>query len=144
MRRTAAVPRPSTRPSRCAATSSLAGLVPLINRIDAQLPNLATTAEVAKLPTRGYLWGVMTAMVGAQAVALAAAGLIFAVIQARPAAVPPRVPPSKAAAFVLTADQPPYPCRLLYDEQRKCAFGACDARALDRLKRECLRDGGRP
>jgi hypothetical protein len=31
-----------------------------------------------------------------------------------------------------------------YDEQKKCAFGSCDQRTLDRLKRECLRDGGRP
>ena len=38
----------------------------------------------------------------------------------------------------------PYSCRLLDDEQRKCAFGACDARTLDRLRKECLRDGGRP
>lgn len=40
--------------------------------------------------------------------------------------------------------EPPYSCRLLYDEQRKCAFGSCDKRVLERLNRECLRDGGRP
>jgi isopenicillin N synthase-like dioxygenase len=34
--------------------------------------------------------------------------------------------------------------KLYYDEQRKCAFGSCDARTLQRLKDECLRDGGRP
>jgi hypothetical protein len=38
----------------------------------------------------------------------------------------------------------PYSCRLLYDEQRKCAFGGCDARTVERLHKECLRDGGRP
>jgi hypothetical protein len=38
----------------------------------------------------------------------------------------------------------PYSCRLLDDAQRKCAFGQCDQREIDRLKRECLRDGGRP
>ena len=39
----------------------------------------------------------------------------------------------------------PYSCRLLYDEQRKCAFNPkCDQRVVERLKRECLRDGGRP
>ena len=38
----------------------------------------------------------------------------------------------------------PYSCRLLDDEQRKCAFGSCDARATERLRKECLRDGGRP
>jgi hypothetical protein len=38
----------------------------------------------------------------------------------------------------------PYSCRLLDDEQRKCSFGSCDKRTLERLKNECLRDGGRP
>ena len=38
----------------------------------------------------------------------------------------------------------PYSCRLLDDAQRKCAFGACDQREIDRLRKECLRDGGRP
>jgi hypothetical protein len=44
------------------------------------------------------------------------------------------------------ADPPkePYSCRLFADEQRKCAFGSCDPRTIERLKRECLRDGGRP
>jgi hypothetical protein len=37
-----------------------------------------------------------------------------------------------------------YSCRLLYDEQKKCAFGSCDKRVVERLTRECLRDGGRP
>jgi hypothetical protein len=40
--------------------------------------------------------------------------------------------------------EPPYSCRLLYDEQKKCAFGSCDRRVIERLTRECLRDGGRP
>jgi hypothetical protein len=40
--------------------------------------------------------------------------------------------------------EPPYSCRLLYDEQKKCAFGSCDTRVLERLRNECLRDGGRP
>ena len=47
----------------------------------------------------------------------------------------------------LTADptppKTPYPCRLLWDEQRKCAVGECDKRVIARLRRECLRDGGR-
>jgi hypothetical protein len=38
----------------------------------------------------------------------------------------------------------PYSFRLFDDEQRKCAFGSCDARAIERLRKECLRDGGRP
>ena len=45
---------------------------------------------------------------------------------------------------LIQAVPPPYSCRLLYDEQRKCAFGSCDPRTLDRLKRECLHDDGRP
>jgi hypothetical protein len=48
----------------------------MIIRIDATLPHLATKAELAEKPSRAYLWGVMAAMVGAQAVALAAAGLL--------------------------------------------------------------------
>lgn len=43
------------------------------------------------------------------------------------------------------ASEPPYSCRLLYAEQSKCSMEAkCDTRVLDRLRRECLRDGGRP
>jgi hypothetical protein len=38
----------------------------------------------------------------------------------------------------------PYSCRLYDAEQRKCAFGSCDKRTLERLRNECLRDGGRP
>jgi hypothetical protein len=47
---------------------------------------------------------------------------------------------------IIVAEVPrePYSCRLLYDEQRKCAFGSCDARTVERLRNECLRDGGRP
>jgi hypothetical protein len=92
--------------------TTLAGLVPIIHRIDAQLPYLATKAELADKPSHGYLWGVMAAMVGAQAVALAAAALIFTMIQPAHGAEPA---------------QRPYSCRLLDDEQRKCAFGSCDA-----------------
>jgi hypothetical protein len=40
--------------------------------------------------------------------------------------------------------QPPYSCQLLYDEHKKCAFGNCDRRGIERLTKECLRDGGRP
>jgi hypothetical protein len=38
----------------------------------------------------------------------------------------------------------PYSRRLLDDEQRKCAFGLCDVRTTERLRKECLRDGARP
>ena len=52
-----------------------------------------------------------------------------------------------AAAAPTWAAEPqrePYSCRLYADEEKKCAFGSCDRRAVERLKRECLRDGGRP
>jgi hypothetical protein len=66
-----------------------ARLEPMIIRIDERLnttfPHLATKADLAEKPSRAYLWGVMAAMVGAQAVALGAAALIFTMIQARPA-----------------------------------------------------------
>jgi hypothetical protein len=39
-------------------------------------------------------------------------------------------------------NQRPFSCRLLTDEQRKCALGNCDPRVIERLKRECLRNGG--
>jgi hypothetical protein len=38
----------------------------------------------------------------------------------------------------------PYSCRLLDDAERKCAFGQCDKREIERLRKECLRDGGKP
>ena len=99
----------------------LTGLVPLINRIDAQLPHLATNAELADLrgetrtgfadlrgelrsglagkPSHAYLWGVMAAMVGSQAVILAAAALALMIFQMLPAhgAEPPHRPYSGAA-----------------------------------------------
>jgi len=54
---------------------------------------------------------------------------------------------SASAALDAWAQPPdePYSCRLLNGEQRKCALNPkCDQRVIDRLKRECLRDGGRP
>jgi hypothetical protein len=41
-------------------------------------------------------------------------------------------------------EQRPYSCRLRDDAQRKCAFGQCDQRETDRLRKECWRDGRRP
>jgi hypothetical protein len=51
-----------------------------------------------------------------------------------------------AAVPAIAAEPPqrPYSCRLLDDEQRKCAFGSCDKRTVECLRKECLRDGGRP
>jgi hypothetical protein len=72
--------------------ATLRDLVPVIHRIDATLPHLATkaelTTEVGKLtaalaekPSRAYLWGVMAAIFAAQAVALAAFGVILAALK---------------------------------------------------------------
>jgi hypothetical protein len=48
-------------------------------------------------------------------------------------------------AWAAPPREPPYSCRLLYDEQKKCAFDPhCDKRVIERLTKECLRDGGRP
>lgn len=47
-------------------------------------------------------------------------------------------------AVLLAQSNVPYSCRLLYDEQRKCAFGSCDKRVIERLTKQCLQDGGRP
>jgi hypothetical protein len=50
------------------------------------------------------------------------------------------VSPARAAQQHL----PPISRRRLHDEQKKCAFRACDRRVVERLRRECLHDGGRP
>lgn len=60
-----------------------------------------------------------------------------------------------AAVPALAAEQSPgrpYSCRLLDDEEKKCAFmqprdcapGTSQGRVVERLDRECRRDGGRP
>ena len=49
-----------------------------------------------------------------------------------------------AAAGDPPAAREPYSCRLQADAQRQCVFGSCDRRVIERLKGECLRDGGRP
>jgi hypothetical protein len=49
-----------------------------------------------------------------------------------------------SASATPPAPERPYSCRLYDDSERKCAFGACDQREIARLRRECLRDGGRP
>lgn len=49
-----------------------------------------------------------------------------------------------AAACAAEQKQPPYPCRVLHNEQKKCPFKNCNAHIVERLKRECLRDGGHP
>jgi hypothetical protein len=59
---------------------------------------------------------------------------------------PPILALTPAVLPVRAADrQPLNSCRLLYDEQKKCGFDPhCDKRGVERLTKECLRDGGRP
>jgi hypothetical protein len=101
--------------------AAIVRLEPLINRIAAVLPHLATKEELGDLrgetrtgfadlrgemrtefaslrgqmstalaakPSHAYLWGVMGAMVGGQAVILAAAALALVILQAPPRAAP--------------------------------------------------------
>jgi hypothetical protein len=58
--------------------------------------------ELEKKPSHAYLWGVMAAMVGTQAVALAAAALVFSFVLAHPLYPQPAAP--KAAAVVGLAE----------------------------------------
>ena len=51
--------------------------------------------------------------------------------------------PARAAEPAPEQPTPPS-CQLLLEEQRRCAMGAaCDKQAIARLRRKCLRDGGR-
>ena len=41
------------------------------------------------------------------------------------------------------ADEPePMSCKQLRAQQKQCALDGCDARALERLRKQCLQDGG--
>jgi hypothetical protein len=118
----------------------------MINRIDAVLPHLATKEELADLrgevrtgfadlrgemrtalaskPSHAYLWGVMGAMVGGQAVILAAAALALVILQAPPRAAPPgpSTPAPHASArpadIVLAADS--FDWDRYYERQDAC------------------------
>jgi hypothetical protein len=58
---------------------------------------------------------------------------------------PASTPVTPRTSLVLAAEpQRPYSCRLLDDAERQCAFGQCDQRVIERLRKECLRDSGRP
>ena len=104
--------------------------------------DLATKRDLRELEQR------LTIRLSAAMVVIA--GLLFGALHYWPPAASSPTPPAASPAkptVMLVADaqqEPPYSCRLLYDEQRKCAFGSCDPRTIERLKRECLRDGGRP
>jgi hypothetical protein len=103
--------------------AAIGRLEPLIISINATLPHLASKEELADLrgemrtgfadlrgemrsalaskPSHAYLWGVMGAMVGGQAVILAAAALALVILQA-----PPRAPHANAvpAGMVLAGE----------------------------------------
>jgi hypothetical protein len=106
--------------------AAIVRLEPMINRIDAVLPHLATKEELADLrgevrtgfadlrgemrtalaskPSHAYLWGVMGAMVGGQAVILAAAALALVILQAPPRAAPVSHASGTTADIVLAAE----------------------------------------
>ena len=53
-----------------------AELAELIVRIDATLPQLATKADLAEKPGKLYLWGVLAALIAAYAAGLAALAIL--------------------------------------------------------------------
>jgi len=127
--------------------TTLAGLVPLIHRIDerlsTELPHLrsemATKADLAALdgklsgmiaakPGRAELWAAIAAMVGAQALIAAVLAVILAWPHpAQGAEAPPHEPRS---------------CQQLHEAMNKCEAGmrSCDQRLVDRLQAQCQRD----
>jgi hypothetical protein len=109
--------------------------------------DLATKRDLGDLGKDLKLWlGGM--LIVAVAILLTGMGTVTTIILNRLAATAISAPATRTslepANIVLTAAERPYSCRLLDDEQRKCAFGSCDVRTVDRLCKECLRDGGRP
>jgi hypothetical protein len=54
----------------------LAQMLPMIVRIDATIPHLATKAELAGKPGKAYLWGVLAVLLAAYAAGLAAIAAI--------------------------------------------------------------------
>jgi hypothetical protein len=111
--------------------------------------DLATKRDLKDLGKDLKLWlGGM--LIVAVAVLLTGMGTVTTIILNRLSAAPISAPAPRAslgAADIVLAGSPPqrpYSCRLLDDADRQCAFGQCDTRLLERLQRECLRDGGRP
>jgi hypothetical protein len=50
---------------------TLAQMLPMLVRIDATMPHLATKAELAEKPGKAYLWSVMAVLLAAYAAGLA-------------------------------------------------------------------------
>lgn len=112
-----------------------------------------TRVALSKTPTKTLLVRVMSSerltrlllLVAFSLLALIALALAQRVMAAEQDQKNFTTPENTPSYFVNEqAPQRPYSCRLLDDEQRKCAFGACDHQVIERLTKECWRDGGRP
>jgi len=104
------------------------------DRLEADIRDIKATlvrleALLKKKPGRPVIWTALGLLLGIQAIPAAVFTLISAFYHPAHGAEQYKVPS----------------CQLLYDEQKKCAFDPhCDKRVVERLTKECLRDGGRP
>ena len=48
----------------------------MVGRIDAQIPYLATKADLAEKPGKAYMWGIMAALLAAYGCGLAALAIL--------------------------------------------------------------------
>lgn len=56
--------------------TAVADLRVVVARIDAQIPYLATKADLAEKPGKAYMWGIMAALLTAYACGLAALAIL--------------------------------------------------------------------
>jgi hypothetical protein len=56
--------------------TAVADLRVTVARIDAQIPYLATKADLAEKPGKAYMWGIMAALLTAYACGLAALAIL--------------------------------------------------------------------
>ena len=56
--------------------SAVAELKVMVARIDAQIPYLATKADLADKPGKAYMWGILAALLTAYACGLAALAVL--------------------------------------------------------------------
>jgi len=105
------------------------------DRLEADIRDIKATLVrlevlLKKKPGRLVIWTALGLLLGIQAIPAAVFTLISAFYHPAHGAEQHNVP---------------YSCQLLYGEQKKCAFDPhCDKRVVERLTKECLRDGGRP
>jgi hypothetical protein len=100
--------------------------------------------DLAELKADLVKWvaGMLVVVVG---LTLTGVGTATAIILNRLSATAISAPAQRTSVGLAAAElQRPYSCRLLDEAERQCAFGQCDQRVIDRLRKECLRDGGRP